>query len=39
MKILVAEDDLDNARLLESILKKTLILWNWWVMVKKPSRG
>lgn len=38
MKILVAEDDLDNARLLESILKKTLILLRW-VMVKKPSRG
>ncbi len=39
MKILVAEDDLDNARLLESILKKTLIMLKWWVMVKKPSRG
>ena len=39
MKILVAEDYLDNARLLESILKKTLILWKWWVMVKKHSRG
>ena len=40
MKILVAEDDLDNARLLESILKKNAhTVWKWWVMVKKPSRG
>ena len=39
MEILVAEDDLDNARLLEAYSKKTLILWNWWVMVKKFSRG
>ena len=39
MKILVAEDELDNARLLESILKKNAHTVEWWVMVKKPSRG
>ena len=38
MNILVAEDDLDNARLLESILKKNAHTVEW-VMVKKPSRG